>query len=230
MSKAYTLGYSAAEIIKTFELQGKADFKPRYNLRPTQLLPVIMQGEEKGLSFFYWGTTPAFAKSKALAEKLYNIRAESIATSGLHLKALVSRKCLIPADGFYAWRQISKKSLVPYRYFSGDNTLVAFAGLWEEFDDSDGTTVHIFRIITTTANNLVGHTESRMPVIFDVKEALKWLDNDTEEAMAMLRPFPEDEMNGFAVSPRVNNPENDDAELIQPAPPADQFGNYSLFD
>ena len=229
MCKAYTLTRPSAEIINKFDLQGDSEFTPRFNIRPGQLVPVIIQAEPRGLSFFYWGATPAFSKNKAIAEKLYNIRIESISNTALYRSAIEQRKCLVPADGFYAWRKISKKGLVPYRYFQENGDLFAFAGLWEEFEDDNGAIVHTFSIITTIANELVSQSDSRMPVIFDIEGGLQWLKRSGDEAIAMLKSYPAEEMKGFAVSNRVNNPEFDDPSLIEPAPPADQFGNYSLF-
>jgi putative SOS response-associated peptidase YedK len=230
MCKAYTLTKTAEEIIRTFELVGGDDVKPAYNIRPSQLVPVILQGSEPGLSFFYWGATPAFAQNKTLAEKLYNTRTEAIAGSVGYQAALKKRKCLIPADGFYAWRKISKNGLVPYHYFLDQNKLFSFAGLWQEFEEIDGQQAHTFSLLTTPANNLVSQSEARMPIIFEPNTGLQWLKAGDQEALAMLSAFPDDQMAGFAVSTRVNNPQNNDPELIAPAPPADQFGNYSLFD
>ena len=115
-------------------------------------------------------------------------------------------------------------------YFFDDNKLFGIAGLWEEFEDSSGEPVHTFSILTTAANELVRQSGTRMPVIIPLTEAMTWLDADITEAHKLLNSFPEGNMNGFAVSNRVNDITQHGQELIEPAPPADQFGNYSLFD
>ena len=165
-----------------------------------------------------------------MAEKLYLTKAETIAETALHQNAMANRKCLIPADGFYVWRQVSKKGLIPYRYFHREHQLFAFAGLWEEFEDGSGEIVHTFSIITTESNELISQSASRMPVILESPEAIHWLNASEANAVSGLKSYPANKMHGFAVSTRVNNPQNNDAQLIEPAPPADQFGNYSLFD
>ncbi len=230
MCSAYTLTQPGADIIRSFHLAGESDFQPKYNIRPSNRVPIITQGEDKGISTFYWGISPGFAKNKAIAEKLYNLRLETIAESSFFRNALEQRRCLIPADGFYAWRQISSKGQVPYRYFISENKLFAFAGLWEEFEDVQGDTIHTFSIITTMSNDVIAQTSPRMPVIFSIDDGLAWLDNATDLALKQLDSLYNDELTGFAVSPKVNQHGYDDPKLIEPATPADQFGNYSLFD
>lgn len=230
MCNAYTLTHSGKTLNSSFSFDGEFQFQPRFNIRPTELLPVIIQVENKGFSNFYWGTTPDFSKNKSLSEKLYTIRAEAIDESKAHHSAFESRRCIIPADGFYVWRQVSKKGQVPYRYFLDQNKVFVFAGVWEQFEDAEGKTAHTFSIITCQANELIESSGARMPVILDIKDGLNWLDYSADDAKNLLQPYPANKMGGFAVSNRINQAGIDRPNLIEPAPPADQFGNYSLFD
>jgi putative SOS response-associated peptidase YedK len=110
--------------------------------------------------------------------------------------------------------------------------LFSFAGLWEEYEDDEQQTIHTFTIITTTANAAISEIHERMPVILDEESEKTWLDpsKSTEEHLELLQPYREDLMSFHTISPLVNKVSNDYPQLIVPTPPADQFGNLTLFD
>jgi putative SOS response-associated peptidase YedK len=231
MCQAYTLTNSNAALTEHFGIEIDPEYTPRYNARPAQLLPVVTQLHPDELSQFYWGTIPNWSKKKSIAEKLINVRAESLPDMPAYNAAFETRRCLIPANGFYAWKQISKKGQVPYRFVLDNEIPFAFAGIWEEFENEKGAIVHTFAILTTGANKLVQSTGGRMPVILEKDNYEVWLKSQSrDELNELLKPFSSEKMACYAVGSKVNNPEEDAPELIQPAPPADQFGNYSLFD
>lgn len=215
-----------------FNIEVTANYQKRYNAAPTQLLPVITSATPSGFSFFYWGLVPDWSKNKAISTKLINARADTLAEKISFRTALHSRRCLVPADGFYEWKKVSKKSKIPYRFILNDQQPFAFAGLWEEYENVDEEIVHTFTIITTEANAVVKPIHDRMPVILTPENEKIWMNNDTTESelLNVLKPYDANEMGLYAVSSRVNNAANEGPELIDPAPAADQFGNYSLFD
>jgi putative SOS response-associated peptidase YedK len=104
--------------------------------------------------------------------------------------------------------------------------------LWEEYEDEERNLVHTFTIITTSANEIVSKIHDRMPVILNRDTEKIWLNNVTEpqQYLELLKPYSAEKTEYYSVSSKVNSPENNQPELILPAPPADQFGNYSLFD
>lgn len=232
MSSRYTLGKPAEEIAKRFNVDVTDGYQPRFNISPTQLLPVITSESPKGFSFFYWGLISKWANNKSLSEKLYTTRAEQIPEKASAKNALTERRCIIPADGFYEWKRVGKKSLVPYYFFEKQHQPLAIAGMWEEFEDEEGEQLHSFTMITCEANQLVAEAADRMPAILDKAAEKAWLDPKStyEEVFAMLKPFPALQMQRHAVSSRVNNEKHDAPDLILPAPASDQFGNYTLFD
>ncbi len=231
MCQAYTLTNSNTVLSDHFGITVSPDYVPRYNARPAQLLPVITQLHPSQFSMFYWGTTPNWSKKKSIAEKLINVRADNLPDMPAYNAAFETRRCLIPANGFYGWKQISKKGQVPYRFVLDGELPFAFAGIWEEFENEKGAMVHTFAILTTEANELAQSTGGRMPVILEKDNYDLWLNSQSrDELNELLKPFSNGKMACYAVGNRVNDPEEDVAELIQPAPPADQFGNYSLFD
>ncbi len=232
MSSRYTLGKTAEEVSKRFKVDVTDSFEQRFNIAPTQLVPVITSDSPKGFSFFYWGLITKWANNKSLSEKLYITREEQISEKSSARTALLERRCIIPADGFYLWKKISKKSLVPYYYFEKQHQPFSMVGLWEEFEDDEGEQMHSFTLITCAANQLVAESSDRMPVILDKAKEAAWLDKSTpfDDLLSMLSPFPALQMQRHAVSSKVNNEKNEGPELIIPAAPSDQFGNYTLFD
>lgn len=231
MCGRYTLVKPAKEISERFGVEVGKQYQPRYNAAPTQLMPVITADASEGLSWFHWGLVPAWSKDKAVSQKLINARAETIDEKASFRNALKRRRCLVPADGFYEWKSVGKKSRVPYRITLLQEELFAFAGLWEEYEDDEGQMIHTFTIITTEANPALQSLHGRMPVILSKKAEKDWLNLqlEQEELKALLTPYPASKTRLYTVSSQVNNASQDAPSMIAPAPAADQFGNYTLF-
>lgn len=232
MCGRYTIIAKVEEIEKRFNVEVPKSYVPRYNAAPTQILPVITNENPEGLSFFNWGLIPKWAKDKTISSKLINARSETISEKVSFKNALKQRRCLVIADGFYEWKRLSKKSKIPYRIILNTQDLFAFAGLWEEYEDEDQNPVHTFTIVTTTANLAISKIHERMPVILEPNSEKIWLSSSTsvEESLNLLKPYDETKMENYSISPMVNSVGNDNPQLIIPAPPADQFGNLTLFD
>lgn len=232
MCGRYTIIAKAEEIEKRFNVEVPESYTPKYNAAPTQILPVITNESPEGLSFFNWGLIPQWAKNKSISSKLINARSETLAEKASFKNALKHRRCLVISDSFYEWKRSSKKSKVPYRILLNTKELFAFAGLWEAYEDEDQHMVHTFTIITTAANSLISKIHDRMPVILDPESEQAWLSSkvSTEDHLSLLNPYPEQNMDHYTISPMVNNVNNDNPQLIIPTPPADQYGNLTLFD
>lgn len=232
MIDRYSLTASASTVSERFSVEVPEFFKPRFNASPTQLLPVITSSARQGLSWFYWGRPPLFAHNKNLGEKIINLSLETLLEKPMLKKTLIRHRCIIPADGFYGWRRIGKKTAIPSRFLVTDQELSSFAGLWEEFEDENNTMVHTFTIITVLSNELVASTTERMPVIFNKTREEIWLSASTPESelIDLLTSYSPAKMTGYTVSPAIGNPENDYPSIIIPTPAADQYGNLTLFD
>jgi putative SOS response-associated peptidase YedK len=226
MIERYTLTTSRELVQQRFGVEVPQAYQPHYNAAPTHLLPVILQGSA-GVSFFYWGLPPGWAKNKNVSEKLVNVRVENIVEKASARKALKKFRCLLPADGFYRWKRVGKKTLIPYRYTLPDAGLFSMPALWEEFDDNEGNTHHTFMLLTTE-----GTEQDRTPVVFDkAKEALWMSAETTEEQLIELLTAPANQqLTFYTVSARINDISLNVPSLIMAAPPADQFGNLTLFD
>jgi putative SOS response-associated peptidase YedK len=230
MVNRYSLTAEAKVVSERFLVDPTEAYTPAYNAAPTRLLPVITQESRQGISFFYWGAPPAWANEKALAERIINTHAEIIAEKTVLRKKLREHRCLVPADGFYAWKRIGKKTSVPYRFTLPDQSPFAIAGLWEEYDDQHGEPHHTFTVITTGSNEWVSPIAERMPAILDPSQEQDWLSSgDDSKILKMLVTYP-GRLDHYSVSSRVNNAAKDDRTVILPAPAADQFGNLTLFD
>lgn len=231
MGDRYTLTKSADLIQSFFNLQSVEGYAPCYNASPTSLLPVITQGS-KGLSFFYWGQIPERSKNKSISTKLLVAEAKNLSERAFLKRAMATHRCIIPADGFCIWKQVSKKGKIPYRFVFNDNGLVGFPGLWEEFEDDQGEMAHTFKIITVNANKLVSDMFDRMPAVFLQEKSKQWLSTEAkpEELIPLLQPYSSDKMGSYTISPKISNSQLNEPGLIEPTAPADQFGNYSLFD
>ncbi|WP_026956964.1 SOS response-associated peptidase [Algoriphagus vanfongensis] len=231
MCGRYSLSKSKSDLEERFQAEMLSDFKPRYNIAPTQLVPVITSKSPKGFSFFYWGITPDFGKNKPVAQKLINAKAESVHEKASFKNSFKSRRCIIPADGFYEWKRLGKKTKIPHRFTLREDEPFAFAGIWDEYENVKGETEHTFLILTTSPNEVVSEVHDRMPVILDKSDEKKWLDNYASEndLLQILKPYDPDRMVGFTVSPLVNSVHNDSPALLRKTSPMDQHGNYTLF-
>jgi putative SOS response-associated peptidase YedK len=192
--------------------------KPRYNIAPSQEAPVIVQTEGKrSIELFQWGLIPSWAKDPAIGNKMINARAETLAEKPSFKRLLKGRRCLVLADSFYEWRKEAKRK-VPMRFKLKSGEPVTFAGLWDTWKQPDGKVLRTYTIITTDANDLIQPIHNRMPVMLSHDDALKWLNVEDEiaHALALLKPYPSEKMEGYDVSLLVNNPRNDSPERIKP--------------
>lgn len=219
MCGRYTLHHDASQLALRFAVQEtRADVPERYNIAPTQPVAVVTVNSPRTLQMMRWGLIPSWAKDPAIGNKLINARAETLAEKPSYKTALIRRRCLIPADGFYEWKPAGNGKQPMYIH-RRDDALFAFAGLWEEWRSPEGDTVRSCTIITTTPNDLMASIHNRMPAILRPEEEAAWLDNTTQSApdlLQLLRPYPESAMEAYAVSKMVNAPTVDTPDCIAP--------------
>ena len=232
MPGRYTITAEPEILQSRFNVTVPEAYKKRHNAAPTQALPVIISSEPDQLLYLYWGLIPSWSKNKDVATKLINARADSLLDKVSFKKSFETRRCIVPADAFYEWKPVGKKSKIPYRIGLNSNELFSMAGLWESSENTNGQEIQTFTIITTEANSLVAQVHDRMPVLLTKETEKIWMNPNEkmETLLPLLKPFENSAMTSYAVSSRVNNVANDGPDLITPVPPADQFGNYSLFD
>jgi putative SOS response-associated peptidase YedK len=190
------------------------DEHPRFNIAPSQLAPIVRM-TDKGYQLLLarWGLIPAWSKQKPKAQPI-NARCETVATSGMFRQAFRSRRCLVPADGFYEW-QGTKAPKQPFFIRMKSDAPFAFAGLWEHWKPAEGDPIDTYTILTTTPNSLMAPIHNRMPLILGEGDYDRWLSKGDAPA-DLIRPFDPDQMQAIPVSSLVNSPRNDDPKCIDP--------------
>ena len=201
---------------------------PRFNIAPTQPVIVIGADGQRFLQTMRWGLIPSWAKDPAIGNRLINARAETLAEKPSFREALKTRRCLIPADGFYEWQKLGKVKQ-PVRIVLKSREPFALAGLWDRWRSPENIEVLSCTIITTAANDLIREIHDRMPVILDRAAEAQWLDpkvNDPVQLRPLLQPYPSELMEYYPVSRQVNSPSVDVPGNIDPLPQCDR--NQSL--
>jgi putative SOS response-associated peptidase YedK len=196
----------------------RPNLPPRYNIAPSQDVPIVRLRKDRSgreLALVRWGLIPYWAKDPKIGAKLINARAESLATKPAFREAFARRRCLVPANGFYEWEKRGR-ARQPWLIRARDGGLLTFAGLWEHWRDPASGSVTSCTIVTGEPNPLVARLHDRMPVILAPEDHERWLRGEAGTAQDLLRPFPDDGLEAFPVSPRVNSPVHDDPELIRP--------------
>ncbi|HSK99607.1 MAG TPA: SOS response-associated peptidase [Rubrobacteraceae bacterium] len=219
MCGRYTLSTPVGALAEEFGLGGDLPNLPAsYNVAPTQAVPAIL-GNDGGrrLETLRWGLIPAWADDPGIGARMINARSETAAEKPSFRRAFRSRRCLIPADGFYEWQK-TPGGKQPYHIHMRDGHPFAFAGLWESWG-REGEEIRSCAILTTTANALVGEIHDRMPVILARDAYDVWLDpaSESDELAGLLAPYPDEEMETYPVSRFVNSPRNNDPRCIEPA-------------
>ena len=217
MCGRFRLGKGREALRKHFGADDELDWDPRYNVAPGQDVAAIHQDPvqpNRHISLLRWGLIPFWAKDANTGYKLINARSEGAAEKPAYGEALRSRRCLIAADGFYEWKKIGKEKQ-PYCFTLAEESIFAFAGIWDRWRSPEGKTIESCSILTTSANELVQDVHSRMPVIIAPEEYDLWLDpgfKDVAGIAELLVPFASAAMKRFPVSTRVNSVKFDDPE------------------
>lgn len=220
MCGRYTLHSPKRLIVEHFKLNNRITIEPRYNIAPSQEVPVIRPAGEgnRELVKLRWGLIPFWAEEPKTGYSMINARAETVAKKPAFRAAFRKRRCLVPADGFYEWKT-SARGKQPHHIRMRDHSIFAFAGLWEHWEDEDGQMIESCTIIVTDANELLRPIHDRMPVILDQEQYSSWLDVENvnaQRAQELLIPYPGDRLQAYPVSTRVNSPTHDDDGCITP--------------
>ena len=212
----------ASVIAEQFSLFEVLVLMPRFNIAPTQPVPVVrmtpQQAEpQRQFVFLYWGLVPSWADDPSVGNRMINARAETAADKPSFRTALRRRRCLIVADGFYEWQRLGQRRQPMFIHMRDDRPL-AFAGLWESWEGADHSALESCTILTTEANDLVRPIHDRMPVILAPADYARWLDpavQTPEPILPLLRPYPSEPMEAYPVSTRVNSPTRDEKRCVE---------------
>lgn len=224
MCGRYTLFSPKEEIEAFFDVTSEDEqiFRPNYNVAPGSVMPIVLIGRsgKREVGGLRWGLIPKWADSADTGYKMINARAETLTEKKSFKGPFQSKRCLVPANGFFEWKQTGE-SKYPFFIRLLSDPLLAFAGLFEKWTSPEGEDVYSYTIITTQANTLIQPLHDRMPVILSPEHYNYWLDpknDDYEGLQNLLQPFPMEQMSTYRVTTDVNTPKNNYAELLQPIP------------
>ena len=228
MCGGYTLTVDASVLGRLFELELLAELSPRYNIRPTQMVPIVRARSDGAREWasVRWGLIPSWAKDTKIGSRLINARAETAADKPSFRSAFKHRRCLLPTDGFFEWVK-APGGKQPHHIRFADRRVFAFAGLWERWTPLDGDPIDSCTILTSRPNELIVELHDRMPVILPPIRFDDWIAGgplSPDAAEAMLLPYPADGMEAVPVSTMVNSPKNDDPRCVEPV------GNQGLLE
>lgn len=222
MCGRYTLTVTWEELLLYLELESsQVPFHtPRYNVAPGQMIPaLISDGEKHRLGQLKWGLVPSWAEDDKMGWRTINARAETLAEKPAFRRAFASKRCLIPADGFFEWKKLASNKKQPMRIIPKQAKLFHFAGLYDTWTSPNGKRISTCTIVTTMPNRVMEPIHDRMPVILGHDAAAQWLDRkitDTSKLMPLLQPCPTDWLDVYPVNSLVGNVKNDSPACIEP--------------
>ncbi|MBC8554093.1 MAG: SOS response-associated peptidase [Candidatus Brocadiales bacterium] len=211
------------EVFPRFRLSGSEDLmgniKPRYNIAPSHYAYIISRNarQENRLEMMKWGLIPSWSKDPKIGSRMINARVETVDIKPSFKNLLRTNRCLVPCSGFYEWKIIGTKK-VPHYIGLKNGRIFCLAGLYDVWKNSDGDDLKTFTIITTRPNNTLKPIHNRMPVILHQEFEDQWLNTkiqNHDSVKRLLTPYPDDNMISYAVSNEVNNPANDNPQLIK---------------
>jgi putative SOS response-associated peptidase YedK len=223
MCGRYVISSSPDVIRSHFRYHGEPIFPARYNIAPTQPVPIVRVVEGKReFALVRWGLIPYWVKDPRGFALIINARGESVLDKAAFRHAMQRRRCLFPADGFYEWQAAGRGGKRPYFIRPRAGGPIAFAGLWETWMGPNGEELETACIVTTDANRLLAPIHDRMPVVVPPEAYDLWLDCahvDATTAAAVIAPAPESLFEVYEISAAVNRTANDSASLIEPLAP-----------
>jgi len=217
-----------------------AGHQPNWNITPTSQVLVVTsaseapgddgEGTSRRLRRLRWGLVPNWAKDLNVGNRMINVRTESVTDKPTFKRLLASRRCILPADGFYEWQDLGpdpdagpgrrRQRKQPFFVTSRDGEPLAIAGLWTSNSHADPAgPVETCTILTTSANQLMSSIHHRMPVLLPPETWDTWLDpemKDVEVLAGLLVPAPDDMLQLWPVDPAVNSSRSNGPELTRP--------------
>jgi putative SOS response-associated peptidase YedK len=217
MCSRYFLDADGNVIAYTFRVPANDRIRKRFNIAPGQEAPVIRSAKEGGareVAMLRWGLVPFWAKDPSVGSRMINARSETVTEKPAFREAFRTRRCAIPASGFYEWTGEAKHR-VPHAITIEGRPLIAFAGLWERWKDAEGKPLETYTILTTAANPFVSPMHDRMPAILADGDIDAWLSGSPEDAWKAIRPCPGEAMRERVVSRAINNPRNESTQMLE---------------
>ena len=250
MCGRYASSRQPEDLVEEFEIRPGHDvgdlphLEPDFNVAPTKEVYAVVErppkdgpsGEdetapERQLRVLTWGLVPFWAKDPKIGSRMINARMETVAEKPAYRRAFERRRAILPADGYYEWYPTQEKTKAgkprkqPYFIKPKDDGVLAMAGLYEIWRDpaKDDPSRFLWTctVLTTSAEDSLGHIHDRMPLMLSPDRYEQWLDprvNDTEDLLALLEPAAPGRLEAYPVSTLVSNVRNNGPELVAPIP------------
>lgn len=213
MPGRYTLTATKETIEARFNVRMPFDWKPRYNIAPCQEVPIVTNESPGEVTLAKWGLVPSWSETQNGAHKLINARSETISRLKIFKDLFKTRRCLILADGYYEWQQLTSIKQAYYIHIN-DRKPFAFAGLWDTWTDKiSGQELTTFTLITTEPNELIFPIHNRMGVILTADNEKRWLGNADSSLLGQYRA---NLMNAYMVGKMCGSVKNDRPECLMP--------------
>lgn len=221
MCGRFALSVKTKDIEKLLpKIKINSEILPKYNISPTNIIDTVLNTEPNIISSVKWGLIPSWSKDSSIASKMINARSDSVTQKPSYKNLIKKKRCIILASGFYEWKaDITQKTKQPYYIKFKTDSIIPFAGLWDEWKNNDGNFIKTATIITTDANELISEIHHRMPVIINENLIDLWLSNnelDNTTLNNIFAPYSSDLMELYPVSFLVNNPLNNSIKCIEP--------------
>lgn len=218
MCGRFALIVDASVLADVFDVEPPQDLEPRFNIAPTQKSVVVRQTNDgaRECAMLRWGLVPSWSKDEKIGARMINARSETAAEKPSFRSAVKSRRCLVPASGFYEWVK-GPGGKQPHFIHFADARPFAFAGLWERWSKGEAGPLETFTILTTSPNELISDLHDRMPVILPGEAYAEWLESKPlapDSYQRLVAPHPAPGMEAYPVSTHVNRPANDDPECL----------------
>jgi len=232
----FLLVSSSKELAEQFQLDETPEITPCYNVAPSQEIAAIRlrhdtRTDRRELIFLRWGLIPSWSKDPAISERLINARSETVESKPAFRSSFKKRRILIPANGFYEWKRTQSGARQPYLISFEKFGLLAFAGIYDEWKSPSGDVTRSCAIITTQSNDLIKSIHDRMPVVVPTKDYELWLestDTASEDFKKLLKPLSGDSFRITEVGMKVNRPDYDNPDCIEPLKTSDSNANQSI--
>jgi putative SOS response-associated peptidase YedK len=243
MCGRYASSRRPEDLVEEFEVQQndvRERLEPDYNVAPTKdVYAVLSRPPSKDraappvrrLRTLVWGLVPSWAKDPSIGNRMINARVETVAEKPSYRKAFATRRCLLPADGYYEWYKTDQRTTSgrprkqPFFIRPTEGCTLAMAGLYEIWRDparerdDDKAFLWTCTVITTTAEDSLGHIHDRMPMLVEPADYATWLDpriSDPAELSRLLVPASPGKLEAYPVSTMVNDVKNNGPELVDP--------------
>jgi len=224
MCGRFTLTCDEEVLREAFELDGAPeDYRPRYNIAPAQPVLALADGMDAGAprtGTLLWGLVPRWTLGKAPAQRIINVRAETLGRRFRH--HFERRRCVIPADGFFEWQREGGARL-PLYITRPHRQPFGLAAIWDRWSAEGEDALYTCAVVTADAIPGMAHVHPRMPLMLDAAARALWLDRDAplESVTRLLRPV-EAPLDVVRVATLVNNARNDEPRCIEPVAEAER--------